>query len=126
MTRSLRLALGLSSLLTLALSGSLAAQEAQAPRPNENVKVLTELEGQPLRQEMQRIATALGVKCDHCHVQGNAASDEKLPKRTARRMLEMTKGLNSQYFPKHEVKEGESVLGRVTCMTCHQGATTPK
>jgi photosynthetic reaction center cytochrome c subunit len=88
--------------------------------------VLTELEGQPLRQEMQRISTALGVKCDHCHVQGNFASDEKSPKRTARRMLEMTKGLNVQYFPKHEVKEGESVLGRVTCMTCHQGGTTPK
>jgi photosynthetic reaction center cytochrome c subunit len=128
MTRSVHfhLARRFALLLTLALPLPAAAQETQAPRPNENVKVLTDLEGQPLRQEMQRIATALGVKCDHCHVQGNSASDEKLPKRTARRMLEMTKAVNAQYFPKHEMKDGESVLGRVTCMTCHQGATTPK
>ena len=113
-------------LLVFASHLGIVAQENRPPRPNENVKVLTELEGQPLRQEMQRIATALGVECDHCHVQGNFPSDEKLPKRTARRMIEMTKGLNAQYFPKHQVKEGESVLGRVTCMTCHQGATTPR
>jgi cytochrome c5 len=113
-------------LLVLALPVSLAAQDAPPPRPNENVKVLTELQGQPLRAEMQRIAAALGVKCDHCHVQGNFPSDEKLPKRTARRMIEMTKTINTQSFPKYEVKEGESVLGRVTCNTCHQGQTTPK
>jgi hypothetical protein len=104
----------------------MAAQEARPPRAPENVKVLTEVPGPVLRTEMQRIATALGVKCDHCHVQGNFASDEKSPKRTARRMLEMTKGLNAQFFPKHEVKEGDSVLGRVTCFTCHQGSTEPK
>jgi hypothetical protein len=113
-------------LLALALPLAATAQENRPPGPNENVKVLTELEGQSLRQEMRRISTALGVKCDYCHVQGNFPSDEKLPKRTARRMIEMTKGLNAQYFAKHQVKEGESVLGRVTCMTCHQGATTPK
>ena len=55
----------------------LAAQENRPSRPPENVKVLTDLEGQPLRAEMQRISAALGVKCDHCHVQGNFASDEK-------------------------------------------------
>ena len=75
---------------------------------------------------MRRIAAALGVECDHCHVQGNFASDEKLPKRVGRRMIEMTKSINAQSFPKYQVKEGESVLGRVTCMTCHQGTTTPK
>jgi photosynthetic reaction center cytochrome c subunit len=113
-------------LLVLALSGAGIAQQARPARPNENVKVLTELEGQPLRAEMQLISTALGVKCDHCHVQGNFPSDEKLTKRTARRMIEMTRAINAQSFPKYEVKEGESVLGRVTCLTCHQGQTTPK
>jgi hypothetical protein len=88
--------------------------------------MLTDLQGPALRTEMQRIAAALGVKCDHCHVQGNFASDEKSPKRTARRMIEMTKGLNAQFFPKHVVKEGESPLGRVTCYTCHQGSTEPR
>lgn len=113
-------------LLILGLSGAGIAQPPRPPRPNENVTVLTELEGQPLRAEMQRLSTALGVKCDHCHVQGNFPSDEKLAKRTARRMIEMTRAINTQSFPKYEVKEGESVLGRVTCLTCHQGQTTPK
>jgi hypothetical protein len=76
-------------LLVLALPISLAAQNSRPLPPNENVKVLTELQGQPLRAEMKLIAAALGVDCDHCHVQGNFPSDEKLPKRTARRMIEM-------------------------------------
>ena len=113
--------------LALALPTAILAQDTpRPPRPNENVKVLADIQGPALRAEMQRMATALGVKCDHCHVQGNFASDEKGPKRTARRMLEMTKGLNAQFFPKHQVKEGESVIGRVTCYTCHQGAAEPK
>jgi len=56
---------------------------------------------------------------------GNFASDEKPEKLTARRMLEMTKGINKQFFPDHTPKAGESVLGRVTCYTCHQGERTP-
>ena len=122
MVRSLRLLL----FITLASPLVAVAQENRPLPPNENVKILTELEGQPLRAEMRRIAAALGVECDHCHVQGNYASDEKLPKRVGRRMIEMTKSINAQSFPKYQVKEGESVLGRVTCMTCHQGTTTPK
>ena len=113
-------------LLAMALPVIITAQESRPLPPNENVKILTELQGQPLRAEMKRIAAALGVECDHCHVQGNFASDEKLPKRVGRRMIEMTKSINAQSFPKYQVKEGESVLGRVTCMTCHQGTTTPK
>ena len=41
-------------------------------------------------------------------------------------MLEMTKAINKQFFPDHKPKPGESVLGRVTCYTCHQGEATPK
>ena len=122
MVRPIRLLL----FLTLAWPLAAVAQENRPLPPNENVKILTELQGQPLRAEMKRIAAALGVECDHCHVQGNFASDEKLPKRVGRRMIEMTKSINAQSFPKHQAKEGESVLGRVTCMTCHQGTTTPK
>lgn len=123
MTPSVRSALFVGLALATAPA---SAQETRPPRPPENVKVLTELQAQPLRAEMQRISTALGVKCDHCHVQGNFASDEKSPKRAARRMIEMTRALNAQHFPKYQVKEGESVLGRVTCFTCHQGAAEPK
>lgn len=122
MTRLVRCTL----LLSLAiLPGASATPQPRPPRPPENVQVLTELDGQLLRAEMQRLAAALGVKCDHCHVQGNFASDEKSPKRVARRMLEMTRALNARHFPEYAVKEGESVLGRVTCHTCHRGMTAP-
>ena len=40
----------------------------------------------------------------------------------ARQMIEMTKALNKQFFPDHKPAEGESVLGRVTCYTCHRGS----
>ena len=33
----------------------------------------------------------------------------------------MTKAINKQFFPDYKPKEGESVLGKVTCYTCHQG-----
>lgn len=98
-----------------------AQQEGAAAKPPENVKVLTGLDVRAIRTEMAKIAAGLGVECGHCHVQGNFPSDERMQKRTARRMLEMVKAINTQFFPKHEVKEGESILGRVTCFTCHQG-----
>ena len=69
------------------------------------------------------MADAIGVKCDHCHVQGNFASDEKRTKRIGRRMLEMTLGAQPRvHFTGYTPAEGESRLGRITCYTCHQGA----
>jgi hypothetical protein len=115
----------LSFLLILAASAS-----AQAPTPtlvdSPAVKVLTGLMAPQFQEEMNFITQALGVTCGTCHVRGNFASDEKPEKLTARRMLEMTKGINKQFFPDHTPKAGESVLGRVTCYTCHQGERTPK
>ena len=75
---------------------------------------------------MNFMTQALGVSCNTCHARGNFASEEKPEKLTARRMLGMTKGINQQFFPDHKPKNGESVLGRVTCYTCHQGERTPK
>jgi len=103
---------------------------AQAPTPtmvdSPAVKVLTGLLAPQFQEEMNLITQALGVTCGTCHVRGNFASEEKPEKLTARRMLEMTRGINKQFFPDHKPKEGESVLGRVTCYTCHQGERTPK
>jgi photosynthetic reaction center cytochrome c subunit len=103
-----------------------AAQPARPARPLENIKVLTGWNGDEVRAEMRLISQALGVKCEHCHVQGNFASDEKRTKHTGRRMLTLTLALNAEYFPSHQPPAGESKLGRVTCYTCHQGAATPK
>ena len=104
---------------------------AQAPTPtvvdSPTVKVLTGLLAPQFQEEMNLITQALGVTCGTCHApRGNFASDEKPEKLTARRMLEMTKAINQQHFPDHKPKPGESVLGRVTCYTCHQGERTPK
>ena len=115
--------------LTTAL-GFFSPVFAQAPTPtvvdSPSVKVLTGLLAPQFQEEMNFITQALGVTCGTCHVRGNFASDEKPEKLTARRMLEMTKGVNTQFFPDYKPKDGESVLGRVTCYTCHQGERTPK
>jgi len=123
----LRLSELVLTVLTLALLASGAtAQTGRTFPPPENVKILTGLDGAAIRAEMRRMAAAVGVDCDHCHVQGNYASDEKRPKRMALWMIELTRDLNGKQFAKYEVKEGESVLGRVTCYTCHQGSLEPR
>ena len=114
----------------VALLGSLAA--AQAPdKPNmvesPTVKVLTGLTVPQFEQEMQHFVQAIGVSCGGCHAgRGNFASDENPRKVKARQMIEMVKGLNKQFFASYTPVEGESVLGRVTCFTCHQGEAKPK
>lgn len=77
-------------------------------------------------QEMQMMVQALGVNCGFCHVRNNFAAENNDKKQTARRMVEMTKLINSQFFPDYIPLEGASKLGKVTCMTCHQGEQKPK
>lgn len=118
--------------MTLFFTGSLSFSpvSAQAPTPtvvdSPTVKVLTGLLAPAFQEEMNHMVQALGVSCNTCHVPRNFASDDNAKKLTARRMLEMTKALNQQFFPDHKPKPGESVLGRITCYTCHQGEATPK
>jgi hypothetical protein len=91
-----------------------------------SVKVLTGLTVPEFEAEMQQMTASLGVTCGFCHVRGNFASETNPHKATARRMLEMTKGINAQFFPDYKPADGESRLGRVTCFTCHQGNERPK
>jgi photosynthetic reaction center cytochrome c subunit len=91
-----------------------------------SVKVLTGLTVPQFEAEMQTITSSLGVTCGYCHVRGNFASENNPHKAAARRMLEMTRAINQQYFPDYKPGDGESVLGRVTCFTCHQGNERPK
>jgi hypothetical protein len=115
------------ALLLLMLPGG---AEAQAPVPQivegPNIKVLTGLYAQPFQEEMNLIVQGLGVTCNTCHVPRNFAAEDKPIKQKARQMMEMVKALNKQYFPDYKPKEGESVLGRVTCYTCHKGEQIPK
>lgn len=118
-------------LLLAVLAATAAEAQTRRPRPLENVKVLKGWNGDEVRAEMRLMTAALGVKCEHCHVQGNFASDEKRTKVTARKMIELTMGLNADYFavaapPDAAAGAETSKFGRVTCYTCHQGAAVPK
>ena len=107
---------------------SVAAQQPPAPAmvDTPTVKVLTGLNVQEFEAEMQQMTQALGLSCGSCHARGNFASDANPRKLAARRMIEMTKTINAQFFADYKPLEGESRLGRVTCFTCHQGDTRPK
>jgi len=56
--------------------------------------------------------------CTYCHVAGNFAADTKYTKVVARRMLQMTIAVNSQY------QDHVQGVG-VTCYTCHRGQNNP-
>ena len=116
-------------LVALGVASPALAQDPAATNKVESptVKVLTGLSVREFELEMQNFVMAIGVGCGGCHAgRGNFASDENPRKVKARQMIEMTKAINKQYFPDHKPAEGEDVLGRVTCFTCHQGEPKPK
>ena len=84
----------------------------QMPAPK-NLKIL---QPEHLMDTMRRFQTALGVKCDFCHVKGDFASDDNPHKDIARKMLMMSHEINAK-FPDGKM--------HVTCYTCHRGATEP-
>src|SRR5579871_3946127 len=87
----------------------------QMPAPK-NLKIL---QPEHLMEAMQAFRVALGVRCDFCHVQGDFASDEKPHKEIARKMLLLTREINTNSaFPAN----GER---HVTCFTCHRGSEHP-
>lgn len=106
------------SVLALLLSLAASAQERPAGPPHQmpapkNLKILP---AENLMGVMQAFRTALGVKCEFCHVKGDFASDENPHKDIARKMLEMSHEINAK-FPDGKM--------HVTCYTCHRGATEP-
>jgi hypothetical protein len=104
------------------------AQQPAAPAivDTPTVKVLTGLTVPEFEAEMQRMTQALGASCGTCHARGNFAAETNPRKATARRMLEMTRAINQQFFADYKPEEGQSRLGRITCFTCHQGELHPK
>ena len=85
------------------------------PEPK-NLKVL-KVPAAELMPIMFSFSSGLGVKCDHCHVQGNFASDDKPQKEMARKRIVMAQQVNSN-FPDGKM--------HVTCYTCHRGELEPK
>src|SRR5713226_6431983 len=85
----------------------------------EEYKNIQALKGIPADQvipSMQFIAASLGVECEYCHVAHANEKDDKKPKVTARKMINMMMAINKDSF------EGKRV---VTCYSCHRGAPDP-
>ena len=69
-------------------------------------------------------ARALGVRCTHCHVEGDFASDEKRPKQAAREMAVMHYDINQKLLAMRHLR-GSGDERFINCSTCHRGAVDP-
>lgn len=99
------------------------AADAESPPASEvfvNVKVLNDLSATEFSRLMQAFSTWVSPVegCDYCHNPDKLESDEKYPKVVARRMIEMTRHINTDW-KKHVGETG------VTCWTCHRGQAVP-
>ncbi len=121
-------------LILLTGATSVYAQQFRWPEEPENLKVLgQDVKGAKLGEVMRSFATALDVRCEHCHVgegqdlgQFDFASDEKATKRKARLMLKMVNALNHEHLSKlAEIDERNAPILEVTCMTCHRKQQRP-
>ena len=72
-----------------------------------------------LMAEMNQWVAPPEQGCNYCHNPANLASDEKYTKVVARRMLQMTRTINSKWSS-HVKQTG------VTCYTCHRGNAVPE
>jgi len=119
---------GISLGLTLGLAGTRAqSAPAQAPAAGEafpklaeeqfkNIQALKGIPADELVPSMQFIAASLGVECEFCHMRNEFAKDDKKPKVTARKMINMVMAIHKENFEGHR---------EVTCYSCHRGSPDP-
>lgn len=112
------------------VSAQAPPQSANAPveQTHPNIKVLKGLPESQLIPTMYYISASLGVRCDFCHERTrdpktgvehvDFASDAKKEKETARRMMQMTMGINQA----NKIDVGSDP---VSCYTCHRGSNHP-
>jgi hypothetical protein len=71
-------------------------------------------------------ARALGVRCTHCHVEGDYASDDKRPKRAAREMAVMHRMINQELAKMDNLATPKDQNRAINCSTCHRGTVRPQ
>ena len=105
--------------------------KAEAPPPPKNLQFFPKDTPRPqLIQTMRGFCFALGVRCEHCHVdegpngRRDFAADEKPAKEKARAMLRMTQRINDELLAAVPGRSTPPV--RVQCMTCHHGLSKPE
>jgi photosynthetic reaction center cytochrome c subunit len=106
-----------------AVPEALPAASADGPKASavfQNVKVLGDLSVPQFTRLMTSITAWIAPQegCAYCHDATNFADEGKYTKVVARRMLEMTRTINSQW------KTHVAATG-VTCYTCHRGNAIP-
>jgi hypothetical protein len=131
--RLIRVSIGIGAFILTASTAGLFAQapgaaaqaggRGQTPPPPQNLQVLPkDMPREELLATMRGYTAGLGVMCNYCHIQegrggrNDFATDEKAPKKTARVMITMMNTINKDFFGGRP---------RVTCFTCHRGATKP-
>ena len=82
-----------------------------------NIQVLKGIPAGQLIPAMQFMSSSLGVPCSFCHVENTFEKDDKKPKQTARKMMQMVVALNKASF------DGQR---EVTCYSCHRGLRKPE
>ena len=87
----------------------------------ENVQVLGDLSDDQFNQLMASITQWVSPEqgCEYCHNLENLASDEVYTKVVARRMIQMTQAINSEW-------NGHVGEVGVNCFTCHRGQNVPE
>ncbi len=107
----------------LLCSSTSLAQNQPLPSPDKkgsevfkNVQVLKDVPSDQLLPTMQFITSSLGVQCEYCHSENAFDKDDKKPKQTARKMMQMMFAINSNNFDSQQ---------KVTCYSCHRGSPKP-
>jgi outer membrane lipoprotein-sorting protein len=112
---SVLLLLGLISGAKAENAASSAAGKS-AEQVYKNIQVLKGIPADQLIPAMQFITASLGVECGFCHVRDHFDQDDKKPKQTARKMIQMMMTINQNDFEGHR---------EVTCNSCHRGSRVP-
>lgn len=121
-----------SALLLMACATEAAAQNRFPPDSLRNLQVLpASTTPRQVVGIMRGFASALGVRCQYCHVGEenrpleafDFVSDDKRTKRTARLMIQMVQDINQRTMAL--IPDRPSPTIEVTCMTCHRGIARP-
>jgi len=118
---------GLGLVITFSLAGDPLGGQTGPANPEtskaktteevyKNVQILKGIPSDQLIPAMQFITYSLGVECSFCHMEGAPEKDDKKPKQTARKMMQMMFAINRETF------EGRR---EITCYSCHRGSSHP-
>jgi len=112
------------SLMNEVLKGIAGRENTPAESVFKNIKML---KGRTVDQLLHMMnlgyGRSLGVRCNHCHVLGHWADEDKNTKQIARDMMAMTGKINDELLP--AIKNIKSDHPGVNCGTCHHGIARP-